>query len=170
MVENQQVGARHLGECLRIQLQLLLDQGRVDDGNHAGELGLFSEVGIGDERLQQRARFGHPAGFHHNTVKGHPENTALTFAEEILYAPLHVAPNGTAYAAVVELDDLIFSFSHQRAVDGDLSELVDKDGDALLGILKQMVEDGGFPRPQKPRQHRHRNAAHGQMPTSWPKN
>ncbi len=115
---------------------------------------MLAQVLIDEERLRHRPRIGQPRRLDDDVVE--------------LVPPLHelaedadeIAAHRAADAAVRSLEDFLFGPDDDLVVDADFAELVLDDGDALAVLLGQnSVQQRGFARAEKAREHGDRNPA-----------
>ena len=142
--QDDGAGALHLvveelAEVLHVDLGLL--------GVHHGGEGIELYI-VGVDALHGADHVGelaHARGLDQDPVRG-------VLRQNLLQGPAEVAHQRAADAAGVHLVHLDARVLHERAVDADLAELVLDQHQlfALVRFLDQLLDEGGFPRAQKP--------------------
>ena len=115
-------------------------------------------------------RFGEAAGFDDDGIE--PQSWFRECCEGVFERGVVIK---TADASTRDGEGFIDLPDDEARVDVEVSEIVDDDPDARVGVAQQMVEEAGFPRPQVTGQEDHRNSTCGLIPihmssasVAWP--
>jgi hypothetical protein len=153
LVEQHDVGERHLLGRLVERVDVLLEVLRIDHRHDRVERELVLEVVVEEERLRHRARIGHARGLDEDVVE------LVAALHELAEDADQVAAHRAADAAVVGLEQLLLGADDQLRVDADLAEFVLDDRYALAVLLREdAVQQRGFSGAEEAREHRDRYA------------
>ena len=142
-VQQQDVAIDHLGPThLRVEHGFVevfgIDQ--RDDRIKACRIAQLAA----QERHGHRQRIGEPRCFHNDVVH------RLRAFEDPLHSPQELVVDRAADAAIAELHGVVIRGDDQIVVDSDLTELVHQHGGFhTLLIAEDVIQQGGFARPQK---------------------
>ena len=139
LVDEDHVGEGDLVFRLGRILQAVAQPLGVGDGDDRVELGSPADIGVDEEGLGDRRGIGEAGGLDDDRVE-----LALAPHQTVDDAN-QVAAHGAADAAIVHFENFLVRIDDEVAIDADLAELVDDDGELLAVRLRQdAVEKGGL--------------------------
>jgi hypothetical protein len=138
-VEQEEIGHRDLLARGFGFLHLLLDLLGIDHGDDRVDAHELLKLRDVQEGLRDRAGIGDAGGLDEQVIEAARLMSCLHAFDEIL-------AHGAAEAAVAELEHFVVGLFDERAVDADLADFIDDDGEfvAVL-LLEDVVEQRGFP-------------------------
>ena len=154
-VEQQDVAVHHLGSGHLPLQDLVAEVLRVDQGDDRIEAGLIAQVAA-QEGHRHRQGIRQAGGLHHQVIH------RIGAIEDSIHGLQQLAVDRAADAAVAELHHVVAGGDDQVVVDADLAEFVHQHRrfhPVLVG--EDVVEQGGFARPEKTREDRHRQGRGG---------
>ncbi|MNX84505.1 hypothetical protein D3C86_1163060 [compost metagenome] len=151
LVEEDDVGEGDLLLHLVAVVQVLPDMLGIHQGDDAVQAHLALHLLVDEEGLGDRAGVRHTRRLDDDVVE------LVLALHEVAEDPDEVTTHGAADAAVIHLEDLFFGADHKLLVDAYFTELVFDHSDALTVLSgEDMVQKGGFSRPEKAGEHRDR--------------
>ena len=154
---HEMVGDRCLPQGLAVRVEGVGAVDRIDHGHHALQLEADREIGVIDQRVEDRRRIGEPRGLDHHPAE-RVDAAVVAAAQEIFERRDQVAAHGAAQAAGAEQDHPLIDRLDQQVVEPDLAELVDdhhRVGERR--IAEEAVQQRGLARAEEAREHGERD-------------
>ena len=154
---HEMVGHRRLPQGFAVRVEGGGAVDRVDHRHHPLQLEADGEIGVVDQRVQDRRRVGQPRGLDHDPSE-RVDSAVVAAAQQIFERRDQVAAHGAAQASRTEQDHPLVHRLDQQVVETDLAELVDdhhRVGQRRVG--EEAVQQRGFARAEKAGEHGERD-------------